>query len=485
MTNPLAWIRPKETTETTGVTKASRSKRKGVTLRFGLLMVILGTAGFGLVMNGLAVQSAMEAVVIGRADEDLHQSLESWVRQDAIFEDEGKPMRMPPNQYFVARIYDDGQQVNYNFSRHESGPNLEDVMVGVGPQTVPSEDGLFDKWRVVAQDAGDYTIVVASNLEREYNLLKGLTLGQIIVGLVVLALIGLLAHFLIRKALQPLRALESTAKQIAAGDLDSRAPALPENTEVGALARSTNVMMEQLQGLILELRAKEEQMRRFVGDASHELRTPLTSVKGFSELYRSGATTDTDMVITKISEEAERMSVLVEDLLALTRAEETRMENHPVDLLELATAVATTLRVAYPERTIEIRAGLGEGDHPPIVNGDGGRLHQVLTNLMVNALKHAGPEASVKTVVSSTDTAVVVDVSDDGYGMDESDSEHIFERFYRADTSRTRATGSGGSGLGLAIVKSIVEAHGGTVAVRSALGAGTTFRIEIPRLLEG
>ena len=87
-------------------------------------------------------------------------------------------------------------------------------------------------------------------------------------------------------------------------------------------------------------------------------------------------------------------------------------------------------------------------------------------------------------MVSSTDTTVVVDVSDDGCGMSEADSEHIFERFYRADVSRTRSCGSGGSGLGLAIVKSLVEAHGGTVAVRSALGAGTTFRIEIPRLLE-
>lgn len=484
MTNPLAWIRPKDPLEAVGVTKASRSKRKGLTLRFGLLMVVLGTAGFGLLINGLALQRSMENVVIGRVDEDLIHSVESWAQQDSIFQGNRRVDRMPPNHYFVARVYEDGQQINFNFSSAASGPSLEDVLVDVGPHTVPSEDGMFTQWRVLAQDRGDYTIVVASSLEREISLLSGLAIGQSIVGLVVLAMIGMLAHFLIRKTLQPLRALENTAKQIAAGDLDSRAPALPENTEVGALARSTNVMMEQLQGLILELRAKEEQMRRFVGDASHELRTPLTSVKGFSELYRSGATTDTDMVIDKISEEAERMSVLVEDLLALTRAEETRMDNHPVDLLELSTSVAASLKAAYPERSIEIRSGLSGHDHLPVVSGDEGRLHQVLTNLMVNGLKHAGPDAKVKTVVSSTDTTVVVDVSDDGCGMSEADSEHIFERFYRADVSRTRSCGSGGSGLGLAIVKSLVEAHGGTVAVRSALGAGTTFRIEIPRLLE-
>ena len=252
---------------------------------------------------------------------------------------------------------------------------------------------------------------------------------------------------------------------------------LPENTEVGALSHSMNVMLEQLQASIVELQSKETQMRRFLGDASHELRTPLTSVKGYAELYRSGATNDATMAMEKIEEEAARMSLLVEDLLSLTRSEEARFDEAPVDMLALGLSVVGSLRAAYPERSIEVDA---KATDMPMVMGDTARLHQVLTNLIVNSLKHGGEEAKVRLSIDTDDNHVILEVSDDGVGVREADLPHIFERFYRADTSRTRATG--GSGLGLAIVKTIVEAHQGAITVDSTIGQGTSFRIVLPKL---
>ena len=262
--------------------------------------------------------------------------------------------------------------------------------------------------------------------------------------------------------------MEETAKAIANGDLDRRAPVLPENTEVGALSHSMNVMLEQLQASIVELQSKETQMRRFLGDASHELRTPLTSVKGYAELYRSGATNDATMVMEKIEEEAARMSLLVEDLLSLTRSEEARFDEAPVDMLALGLSVVGSLEVD------------AKATDMPMVMGDTARLHQVLTNLIVNSLKHGGEEAKVRLSIDTDDNHVILEVSDDGVGVREADLPHIFERFYRADTSRTRATG--GSGLGLAIVKTIVEAHQGAITVDSTIGQGTSFRIVLPKL---
>src|SRR5699024_8020776 len=189
-------------------------------------------------------------------------------------------------------------------------------------------------------------------------------------------------------------------------------------------SNALNIMLEQLQSSILTAQDKESQMRRFVGDASHELRTPLTSVKGYSELYHSGATRDADWVLSKISGEAQRMSVLVEDLLSLTRAEGQQMEKRPVDVLELALSVASSMRAAWPERSISVVNNAGS---VPVVEGDPTRLHQVLTNLVNNGLNHGGPDASVRIEISMEGSSVLVRVADDGVGMTSDDAQHIFE----------------------------------------------------------
>ena len=185
------------------------------------------------------------------------------------------------------------------------------------------------------------------------------------------------------------------------------------------------------------------------------------------------------MVFSKIDDESKRMSLLVEDLLALTRAEGTRLDLRPVDLLELALSVGSSARAAFPGREISVA---NDAKSIPVVNGDASRLHQVLLNLVTNGIRHGGEGATVTLRLRREANDVLIDVIDDGKGMSKEDAAHIFERFYRADTSRTRDTG--GSGLGLAIVHSLVEQHDGSISVDSELGRGTTFTVRLPALAD-
>ena len=435
--------------------RAQRGQRMGIPLRVALLFVTVIVAGVGLLASAVAIQQAMYEVAFSRVDEDLEWGLKGWARNEQLYQYDDRYVSVLPSDFFVYRLYKEGEYRVQNGYKEVSLPAMREIQFDGKAHTVKSQDGQTD-WRVLAGTYEDSIIVIGKQVRNEQILLNKLV---------------------IRRTLGPLRKVEETAKAIANGDLDRRAPVLPENTEVGALSHSMNVMLEQLQASIVELQSKETQMRRFLGDASHELRTPLTSVKGYAELYRSGATTDATMVMKKIEEEAARMSLLVEDLLSLTRSEEARFDEAPVDMLALGLSVVGSLRAAYPERSIEVDA---KATDMPMVMGDTARLHQVLTNLIVNSLKHGGEEAKARLSIDTDDNHVILEVSDDGVGVQEADLPHIFERFYRADTSRTRATG--GSGLGLAIVKTIVEAHQGAITVESTVGEGTSFRIVLPKL---
>ena len=197
---------------------------------------------------------------------------------------------------------------------------------------------------------------------------------------------------------------------------------------------------------------------------------------GYTELYRSGATKDAEFVFGKIDSESKRMSLLVEDLLSLTRAEGSRLDMRQVDMLELVLSVGSSARAAFPGRTIDVN---NEASAIPVVDGDADRLHQVLLNLVSNGIRHGGEEATVTLTLRDDEEHVLIDVSDDGKGISPDDASHIFERFYRADSSRTRDTG--GSGLGLAIVKSLVEQHDGSISVESELGRGSVFTVRLPK----
>lgn len=461
-----------------GDSEHSRSSSpSALSLRSRLVLLIVVVAGFGLTVASVAVYSIMRDVTYDRVDTDLRGATSGWAQNEDLFSNDVGSR--PPSEFCVIKIFSDGTiQV---FNDRGSTPDVKNLTIGANPQTVNSVDSALNqsRWRAMATEGNSTITVVAKNMDREHSVLRGLAFIQIFISIMVLAIIAMMATMLIRRALRPLDVVERTAAQIAKGDLDKRVPEWPLHTEVGQLSAALNIMLTRLQNSILEAQSKEEQMRRFVGDASHELRTPLTSLRGFTELYRSGATKDVDKVLDKIGEESQRMSLLVEDLLALTRAEGARLEKQPVDVLELTLAAASTARAAHRGRQVTVD---NKARSIPVVNGDPDRLHQVLLNLIVNGLRHGGEDAHVTVRLGRDENDVIIDVIDDGKGMDKETAEHIFERFYREDSSRTRDTG--GSGLGLAIVKTLVDQHDGTITVDSAPGEGATFTIRIPSFEE-
>jgi two-component system, OmpR family, sensor kinase len=296
----------------------------------------------------------------------------------------------------------------------------------------------------------------------------------------------------VRNSLRPLGEVERTAKAIAAGDLSQRVPEGDERTEVGRLSSALNGMLARIESAFRaqqeseeHARGSAERMRRFVADASHELRTPLTSIRGFAELYRQGAVSEPAEVgrlMQRIEAEGARMGLLVEDLLLLARLDQQRpLTIAPVDLAEVAGDAVHDAAAVQPERPVSLRLD-DSLTEIPVVLGDEARLRQVVGNLVTNALTHTPPTARITvTLAEDPDSpdVVVLQVADEGPGMAREHAEHVFERFYSADTARTRA--AGGTGLGLSIVASLVAAHGGTVDLVTADGQGAVFTVRLPR----
>lgn len=443
-----------------------------------LVSMVVFVATLGILLSFATVYFLMRGILTQRVDEQLEEGIDTWAGQGTWIPSIGVPSEFAQATWFPG--------YPYPFSRYTprgNPPDWEQLTVLDSPQTINSKNvdssEELVKWRALASKSDDGTItLVAKRLESEERILRWLAVVETTLGLTAVIGIALAARTLVRRSLAPLREVEDTALAIADGDVDRRVPAWSRETEVGKLSYAVNTMVTQLQESVNDAQAKEEQMRRFVGDASHELRTPLTSVRGYAELYRKGMAPDADMVIDKIEEESGRMQLLVEDLLALTRAEGTRLDRKTVEMQKIVDAAVSSARAAYPERSIEVDDQCLRAAE---VNGDPDRLHQVLMNLINNAFKHGGPEVDVVIRLRENLDRVVLEVADNGKGMSEEDAARIFDRFYRADASRNRA-GGGGSGLGLAITKSLIEQHEGTITVQTAPGEGATFVISLPLL---
>ncbi|MGP3968447.1 sensor histidine kinase [Streptomyces sp. 6N223] len=351
------------------------------------------------------------------------------------------------------------------------------------PFTVGSRGGGEGQWRVYVRPTGDGGLAVtATSLEDVAQTIDRLLLIDAAVTGVVLLLLGLGAAWVIRLGLRPLTRMEATAGHIAAGDFARRVPGTDARTEPGRLGLAMNAMLDRVESEITARRHSEQRLRRFLSDASHELRTPLTSIRGFAELSRRGG--DGAEALGRIEAEARRMGVLVEDLLLLARLDEDpRLERRDVDLLELAAELVRDAHVQAPERRISL-TGLGgdgrEGEWPePVsVEGDPLRLRQIISNLLSNALRHTPPEAHVTVRVGRDGDAAVVEVGDTGPGIPPEHAPHVFDRLYRAAPARERD--GGGAGLGLSIAAALAAAHGGRIALRTAVGEGTTFRVVLP-----
>ena len=332
---------------------------------------------------------------------------------------------------------------------------------------------------------------------------------------VALGLAVILGAALIQFSLRPLRRVAATATRVTELPLDSGEVSLPDGvpdtdprTEVGQVGAAFNRMLYHVERALGRRAASEARLRRFAADASHELRTPLSAIRGYAELalrHPGPVPGEVTHALGRVQSESARMSVLVDDLLLLARLDAGRpLEREPVDLSRLAIDVTSDARVA--RRDHHWRLDLpGE---PILVRGDEHRLHQVLANLMSNAGKHTPPGSTV-SVALHVQAAPLVDapvapdgglvergvrpgapraelsITDDGPGIPAELLPELFERFTRADTSRSRDLGAAGksTGLGLAIVDAVVAAHGGSITVTSRPGR-TRFAICLPLLPE-
>ena len=284
------------------------------------------------------------------------------------------------------------------------------------------------------------------------------------------ALVVILGGLLLSRAvLRPVRALTLAAKGLGEGDLGRRVPASGRD-EIAQLGGAFNRMADSLQ-------ASEEHQRRLTGDIAHELRTPLANLRGYLEALRDGVVEPTPDLLESLHEEALLQQRIVDDLRDLALAEAGALAYHHtgVDLHEL---LETSHRAHLPQaRTAGTMLTL-QAPHPVYVRADPDRLRQVVGNLLGNALRATAPGGTVTLALLRRGERAVVEVRDTGTGIVADALPRLFDRFWRADASRDRATG--GSGLGLSISRQIVTDHGGTIEVRSAVGAGTTFAVVLP-----
>ena len=472
-----------------------------LSLRSRLILGVIALAAVGLVVADAATYTSLRSFLFDRVDSTLN-SVHPGVEQ-SVFEHRGDGREEGPGP-LGATVPGDCIQV-----RHLSGAVVDGRCIAAFPGaatspppkyptsvpfpkqpstpqgdrvtflTVPATSG-GGRYRVrasIESHAPDYVLLIAAPLREVDSTLHRLVLIEALVTGAVLVALALVGLWVVRLGLKPLTAIGETAAMIAAGDLSQRVERDDERTEVGRLGRALNAMLHQIETAFRAREASEQKLRRFVADASHELRTPLSAVRAYAELFERGAAArpeDLERSMRGIERESERMSVLVGDLLLLARLDEGRpLERKDVDLTHIVKESVETARMLEPGRAI--RAELEQLS----VTGDADRLHQLVDNLLANVRAHAGPNASVDVTLRAEDGLARLAVADDGPGMDADQLEHVFERFYRADSSRTRA--SGGAGLGLSIVAAVAEAHGGRVSAYSSPGGGATFVIELPR----
>jgi two-component system OmpR family sensor kinase len=364
--------------------------------------------------------------------------------------------------------------------------------------TVQSLDGNTE-WRLhayslrIIQEANmtqeDATLIIGVDLEESKQTVGRFATIFLLFGLAAVLFSAILTRFLVTTTFRPLREVEMTAARFAGGDFSQRLGGATPNTEVGRLTRSLNTMLSRIDRAFADRADTIEQMRRFIGDASHELRTPLVSVRGYAELYRMGALTkkaDVAQAMERIEKEAERMTTLVTDLLELARLDEAKpLELGPVNLVGLAHDQAMDAQASAPGRTVTLWHE-GELVHDPtaippiILSAEENKIRQVLANLLQNALRFSPEDTPIEVIVQRETNPArgLVSVVDHGEGIPLQLRDKIFQRLFRADTSRARETG--GSGLGLAIVDTIVRRHKGTIRVEETPGGGATFRLSLP-----
>lgn len=454
-----------------------------MSLRVRLTLLYITLVGGILLLFGTAVYGAVSINLLNQVDETLERTAIEIMDNTQV--DEGGELsviRLPsldlPSELYVQVWGRDGEL-------RASSPNIGMFTEPLDPGGIGSNEPVYRnvvtgnvplRVLTVPLTTGDRVIgllqvgsIISVIEATQRTLLTVLVIGTII----AISVAGLAGWFTTNRALSPLEDVTQAALQITrADDLSHRIPYHGSpNDEVGQLIRAFNQTLSRLESLF-------HAQRRFMADVGHELRTPLTVIKGNVGLMRRIGETDEESLVG-IENEVDRLTRLVGDLLLLAQAESGKLplDRRLVEVDTLLLEVLQQMRILAGDR---LKLKLGEIDQI-LVCGDKDRLKQVLVNLIGNAISYTPAGGEVVVGVGKFDNLARVTISDTGPGISPADLPHIFERFYRAEKSRTRSRdGSKGFGLGLSIAYWIVNNHGGKIDVNSTVGEGTTFCVWLP-----
>ena len=439
-------------------------------LLMGVILLVFGVTAYALVNN----------VLLSRVDDTLAEASGDFIHQATVnYLEEVQFLSPPTNMDADVSVQvwglDDKLQASFGtlgnshspfdpFDKRAVQPVFQETNLSNMPLRVLNIPLLHNGKRVaVMQIAASLDTVVAA---RRY-----LVFVMLVVWMYGVIMAGVASSFTVGRALEPLKSIVETAKHInRADDLSRRIPSLgSEEDEIGSLISTFNQTLERLETLFTS-------QQRFLADVSHDLRTPLTVIKGNVDLMRHMKSFDEES-LTSVDQEAGRLTRLVGGLLLLAQAESGSLPLtlRPVELDLLMTEVFQEMHILAGGK---VRVHLNEIDQL-MVNGDRDRLKQVLINLVANAIQYTPLGGDVFLSVAKVGNQARIICRDTGPGIPAEDLPHIFERFYRAEKSRTRSN-TAGFGLGLSITKWIVEHHGGRISVDSKEGRGTTFAIWLP-----
>lgn len=468
--------------------------RPAWSLQRRLVIALVALLAVVSVVVGVTSVLALRQDLMGRLDQQVGQELRYL--EGAVT---GLPTGSPAGDPFGARtsiyLVLTSEGTTY-LAQHLDGTHDETALTAAqqkqlldaaaGPRRVSVTVDGVGAFRIVEDKVGGATFIAGLSLDDVDQTTNSLILIFGLITLAALAVAAAVGTAVIRVALRPLERVAATATRVSELPLDKGEVALAERvaepdtdprTEVGKVGSAFNRMLGHVESALVSRQQSEDKVRQFVADASHELRTPLASIRGYSELTRRGGhklPEDVVRALGRIESESVRMTSLVEDLLLLARLDAGReLVLGDVDLTPLVVDAVSDAHAASPEHEWSIDAPAT----PIVVTGDGGRLHQVVANLLANARVHTPDGTKVETTLAKEDGFAVLTVQDDGPGISDGLQSVLFERFARGDGSRARSTGS--TGLGLSIVAAVVDGHGGTVGVESKPGK-TVFTVKLP-----
>lgn len=474
-----------------------------LSLRRTLVLGIVALLAAVTIVIGVVSVLALQGFLVGRLDDQLTRANG---RSQGAFEGRQDQGGRPPASEFLAvpgqrtgtlgGIVNSGQIFNAAVLDETGNPIPLDAAQLATLLTVPADGkphtidlgGTLGSYRVVDQPftGQGESLIVGLPLADVQAIVLQLTGLIVLIGVIGVGGAAGAGAIVVRLALRPLERVAETATRVAELPLDRgevalavRVPAADADpgTEVGKVGAALNHMLEHVASALTARQASENKVRTFVADASHELRTPLASIRGYAELTRRGGHDLPDDVvhaIGRVESESVRMTALVEDLLLLARLDEgNRLDGATVDLSRLLIDAVSDARAAGPEHVWQLELP----PEPVQIQADQARLHQVVMNLLANARTHTPAGTMVSTGLTSDGSNAVIEVADNGPGIDAALLPTVFERFVRGDGSRSRASGS--TGLGLSIVAAVVDAHGGHASVRSETGR-TVFSITLP-----